>query len=60
MPGSERKRELRRRRHRRKKIPKLKAQAEKASASDKKVIAEKIRNLTPGAGDIIAALGLEK
>ena len=60
MPGSERRRELRRRRHRRKKMPKLKARAEKASASDKKVIADKIRGLTPGAEAIIAALGLEK
>jgi hypothetical protein len=60
MPGSERRRELRRRRHRRKKMPKLKARAEKASPSDKKVIAEKIRSLTPGAGSIIEALGLEK
>ena len=60
MPGSERKRELRRRRHRRKKMPKLKARAEKATASDKKIIAAKIRSLTPGADIIIEALGLEK
>ena len=60
MPGSERRRELRRRRHRRKKMPKLKARAEKASASDRKVIADKIRGLTPGAEIIIESLGLEK
>ena len=59
MPGSERKRELRRRRHRRKKMPKLKARAEKASGSDKQVLAHKIRGLTSGSESIIAALGLE-
>ncbi|MEM9412299.1 MAG: DUF6800 family protein [Planctomycetota bacterium] len=60
MPGSERQRELRRRRHRKNKIPKLKQRAQKASASEKKEIAEKIRNLTPGAESIISDLGLEK
>jgi len=60
MPGSERQRELRRRRHRAKKIPALKKRAEKASASEKKVIAAKIRALTPGAEAIIKELGLEK
>ena len=60
MPGSERQRELRRRRHRRRKVSKLKARAEKASASEKKVIADKLRALTPGCGTLIAELGLEK
>ncbi len=59
MAGSERKRELRRRRHRSKKVPKLKALAEKASASDRKIIAAKLRKLTPGAETIIEQLQLE-
>lgn len=60
MPGSERKRELRRRRHRKSKVTNLKRRAEKANASDKQVIAAKLRGLTPGAKTIIEALGLEK
>lgn len=60
MPSSERQRELRRRRHRRKKIPKLKARAAKASSSEKQVIADKLRALTPGAEIIIESLGLAK
>ena len=60
MPGSERKRELRRRRHRRGKVAKLKVRAEKAAGSEKKVIADKLRGLTPGCNIIIKELGLEK
>jgi hypothetical protein len=60
MPSSERQRELRRRRHRKRQIPKLKVRAEKASASEKKVIADKLRSMTPGSGIIIEKLGLEK
>ena len=60
MPGSERRRELRRRRHRRGKVAKLKTRAEKASGSEKKAIAEKLRGLTPGCKVIIEKLGLEK
>jgi len=60
MPGSERRRELRRRRHRKKKIGQLKVKAGKASASEKSVIADKLRQLTPGAVQIIATLELEK
>ncbi len=58
MPGSERRRELRRRRHRAKKIPALKKRAEKANASEKKIIAAKIRALTPGAELILKELGI--
>mgnify|MGYP007059421851 CR=1 FL=1 len=60
MPGSERRREIRRRRHRRKKIDQLKAQAEKANASERATIAHKLRELTPGANKIIEKLGLEE
>jgi hypothetical protein len=60
MPGSERRRELRRRRHRKKKVAKIRARAEKASSSEKEVLAEKLRKLTPGADTIIAELKLVK
>src|SRR5690606_16983134 len=58
--GSERMRELRRRRHRRKKMTHWKKRAAKATVSEKLVIAGKIRELTPGAEQVIAALGLEE
>jgi len=56
---SERRKELKRRRHRRKKLTHLKSRLEKATVSEKAHIAGKIRNLTPGAETIVAALGLE-
>jgi hypothetical protein len=59
MPGSERKREIRRRRHRRTKTKWLRARAVKASASEKVVLAAKLRGLTPGAEQIIQELELE-
>jgi hypothetical protein len=49
---SERKRELRRRRHRRKKIGVFARKLKKATVSEKMVIAEKLRCLTPG-GEVI-------
>lgn len=51
----ERTRELRRRRHRKAKLINLKKRAEKASKSEKAVIATKIRRITPGAEQLIAA-----
>ena len=57
MGSSERQRELRRRRHRRVKIDQLKRRAATANVSEKAVIAEKIRRLTPGGEAIIARLG---
>ena len=60
MPGSERRRELRRRRHRKKKVRHLIKKAEKASASEKSMIADKLRKLTPGGNEIVAQEGLEK
>jgi len=56
----QRHRELRQRRHRKKKMAILKRKATKANASEKVVIAGKIRRLTPGAEVIIATLGLEE
>ncbi len=60
MSGSERRRELGRRRHRKQKIAKIKQRAEKASASEKQVLCEKLRKLTPGAETLIETLGLAK
>jgi hypothetical protein len=58
--ASERQRELRRRRHRRKKLVILNRKLSKATVSEKTVIIDKIRDLTPGAEAIIARLELEK
>ncbi|HZL91894.1 MAG TPA: DUF6800 family protein [Pirellulaceae bacterium] len=56
----ERQKELRRRRKRRQKIKIIKRKLEKATPSEKAVMATKIRNMTPGAEVIIANLGLEE
>jgi hypothetical protein len=56
----QRHRELRARRHRKKKLKILKRRATKANASEKAIIAGKIRRLTPGAEVIIAGLALEE
>ena len=58
--GTERQRELRRRRSRKKKMTVLKRKAATASVSEKTVIAHKIRQLSPGAPEIIGALNLEE
>lgn len=57
--GIERMREIRRRRSRKKKMSILKRRAAKANASERAVLASKIRRLTPGAEVVIANLGLE-
>jgi hypothetical protein len=51
---------LKRRRHRKAKITKLSRRAAKATASEKAVIAEKIRRMTPGGEQIVARLALEE
>lgn len=56
----ERHKEIGRRRHRKKKLSILKRKSLKANASEKAVIAAKIRRLTPGAEVIIANWGLEE
>lgn len=58
MAGTERQRELRRRRTRSKKTQALLAKAKKSNAATKAVIARKLRMLTPGADVIIAREGL--
>jgi hypothetical protein len=56
----ERHKELRQRRHRKKKLATFKRRLTKATASEKAVIAAKIRKLTPGGEVIVANLGLEE
>jgi hypothetical protein len=57
---SERKRELRRRRHRKMKVSTLARKLEKATVSERTVIADKLRALTPGGETIVTRWGLEK
>ena len=56
---SDRKQEIKRRRHRKKKLVIFKRKLKKATASEKLVIADKIRSMTPGAEIIIANLGID-
>ncbi len=58
--GTERTRELRRRRHRKKQVTKLLAKAAKGSPAEKAVVADKLRKMTPGAHVLIEAHKLEK
>jgi len=60
VPKSERQREIRRRRHRRAKLNQFKRRLDKASVSEKAVIAEKLRKLTPGAEQLIEDWQLEE
>jgi hypothetical protein len=55
---SERGKEIKRRRHRRKKLNVFQRKLKTATASEKQVIAEKLRNMTPGAESIIVNLKL--
>lgn len=56
----ERHKELRQRRHRKKKLKVFKRRLSKATASEKAHIVAKIRRLTPGSEVIIANMGLEE
>lgn len=60
MPGSERQREIRRRRKRSIAVAALKKRMEKATASEKVEIARKLREMTPGAEVLIEQWGLAK
>ncbi len=65
MAGTERRREIRRRRKRKENIDAIKAkleskQAPAPSASDKVEIARKLRLMTPGAEELITRYKLEK
>jgi hypothetical protein len=55
--GTERTRELRRRRHRKKKVIKLLSRVKKG---DNSIVVEKLRKLTPGASTIIANHSISK
>jgi hypothetical protein len=57
---SDRKQEIKRRRKRREKIGHFKRKLKKATTSEKLVIAEKLRKMTPGAEVIVGNLGLEE
>ena len=59
MAGTERQRELRRRRSRTKKVNLLKAKAVKANKSERDVIINKLRRLTPGASQLIESMQLK-
>jgi hypothetical protein len=58
--SSERKKELKRRRHRRKKIAQFARKLKTATVSETAAIADKLRNLTPGGEVVIANWQLEK
>jgi len=57
---SERGKEIKRRRHRRKKLTHLAKKHEKATVSERATIVEKIRELTPGAGDVLGNWGVKE
>ncbi len=58
--ANERVTEIRRRRSRRKKLAKLKSKLDKATVSERKEIAGRLRSMTPGADVIIANWGIEE
>ncbi len=60
MSLSDRQQELKRRRHRKKKLKVFARKLAKATVSEKTVIAEKIRSLTPGCETVIENWELEK
>lgn len=60
MPCSERRKEIKRRRHRRKKLGQMGKKLKTATVSERATICEKIRALTPGAGVIVDNWGLEE
>ena len=57
---SDRKQEIKRRRHRRAKLNQYKRKLKKATTSEKLVMADKLRRMTPGAEVVIATLALEE
>lgn len=57
---SNRMKEVKRRRHRRQKLAKIELKLKKATTSEKHVMAEKLRKMTPGCDVLIARMGLEE
>ena len=60
VPCSERRKEIKRRRHRRKKLGQFSRQLKKATVSERAAICEKIRNLSPGGVVIVENWGLKE
>ena len=60
MPCSERRKEIKRRRHRRKKVAHFAKKLKTATVSETAAIADKLRHLTPGGGAIVERWELEK
>ena len=60
VPCSERRKELKRRRHRRKKLGQLAERLKKATVSERSMISDKIRDLTPGGETVVRNWGLEE
>ena len=60
MSCSERRKEIKRRRHRRKKIDMFKKRLRNATVSEKQHIASKLRELTPGAETVVEQWALEE
>ena len=57
---SNRMKEIKRRRHRRKKLVKFQSKLKKSTTSEKLVMAQKLRKMTTGCNAIIAHMGLEE
>ncbi len=57
---SDRQQEIKRRRHRRKKYAAITAKLKKATQSEKAVLADKLRRLTPGCEELIERWSLEE
>jgi hypothetical protein len=55
---SNRMKEIKRRRHRKKKVAKFQSKLKKATTSEKLTMADKLRKMTPGAEVLISAMGL--
>ena len=60
MPSSERRKEIKRRRHRRKKVAQFARKLPKATVSERASMADKLRGMTPGGNVIVEAWSLEK
>ncbi|MBM4021716.1 MAG: hypothetical protein FJ284_05645 [Planctomycetes bacterium] len=57
---SNRKKEIKRRRHRRQKVAKFQSRIKKATTSEKLTMAGKLRKMTPGCEVLISRLALEE
>jgi len=57
---SNRMKEVKRRRHRKHKVAKFRSKLKKATTSEKLVMAQKLRKMTPGCEGLISVMGLEE